>query len=103
MLILDEKYRIEPIYLVTGDTNHKDDIEQFLANFNREERDASVPYERSFFWTDGLFRESSHVSCVDTTQADETHIENAGEECRDPSAGGNHAISSQPCCEKDRI
>ena len=30
MLILYEKYRIEPTYLVTGDTNHKVDIELFL-------------------------------------------------------------------------
>lgn len=29
MLILYEKYRIEPTYLVTGDTNHKVDIELF--------------------------------------------------------------------------
>ena len=39
MLILYEKYRIEPTYLVTGDTNHKVDIELFLANCSREERD----------------------------------------------------------------
>ena len=29
---------------VTGDTNHKVDIELFLANCSREERDASVSY-----------------------------------------------------------
>ena len=37
-----EKYRIEPTYLVTGDTNHKVDIELFLANCSREERDAFI-------------------------------------------------------------
>ena len=37
MLILYEKYRIEPTYLVTGDTNHKVDIELFLANCSNEE------------------------------------------------------------------
>lgn len=42
MLILYEKYRIEPTYLVTGDTNHKVDIELFLANCSREERDAFI-------------------------------------------------------------
>lgn len=42
MLILYEKYRIEPTYLVTGDTNHKVDIELFLANCSREEWDAFI-------------------------------------------------------------
>ena len=42
MLVLYEKYRIEPTYLVTGDTNHKVDIELFLANCSREERDAFI-------------------------------------------------------------
>ena len=42
MLILYEKYRIELTYLVTGDTNHKVDIELFLANCSREERDAFI-------------------------------------------------------------
>ena len=32
----------EPTYLVTGDTNHKVDIELFLANCSREERDAFI-------------------------------------------------------------
>ena len=30
MLILYEKYRIEPTYLVTGDTNHKVDIGKYV-------------------------------------------------------------------------
>lgn len=42
IIILYEKYRIEPTYLVTGDTNHKVDIELFLANCSREERDAFI-------------------------------------------------------------
>ena len=50
-----------------------------------------VPYERNFFRTDGLFRESSHVLCVDTTQADETHIE----KCRRGMQGSERRMESR--------
>lgn len=39
MLILYEKYKIEPTYLISGDRNHTMDIELFLANCSREDRD----------------------------------------------------------------
>lgn len=39
MLILYEKYKIDPTYLITGEKNHTFDVELFLANCNREERD----------------------------------------------------------------
>ena len=39
MLILYEKYKIDPTYLLTGEKNHTFDVEMFLANCSREERD----------------------------------------------------------------
>lgn len=39
MLILYEKYKIDPTYLPTGEKNHTFDVELFLANCSREERD----------------------------------------------------------------
>ena len=42
MLVLYEKYRIEPTYLITGDANHRFDIERFLANCSREERNEFI-------------------------------------------------------------
>ena len=39
ILILDEKYKIDPTYLLTGEKNHTFDVELFLANCSREERD----------------------------------------------------------------
>ena len=39
MLILYEKYKIDPTYLLTGEKNHTFDVELFLANCSREERD----------------------------------------------------------------
>ena len=39
MLILYEKYKIDPTYLLTGEKNHTFDVEIFLANCSREERD----------------------------------------------------------------
>ena len=39
MLILYEKYKIDPTYLLTGEKNHPFDVELFLANCSREERD----------------------------------------------------------------
>ena len=38
MLILYEKYKIEPTYLVIGELNHNVDIELYLANCSREDR-----------------------------------------------------------------
>lgn len=38
MLILYEKYKIDPTYLITGEHNRAFDIELFLANCSREER-----------------------------------------------------------------
>lgn len=37
MLILYKKYKIDPIYLLTGEKNHTFDVEMFLANCSREE------------------------------------------------------------------
>lgn len=42
MLLLYEKYKIDPTYLITGDKNHTFDIELFLANCSREERDRFI-------------------------------------------------------------
>ena len=42
MLLLYEKYKIDPTYLITGDKNHAFDIELFLANCSREERDRFI-------------------------------------------------------------
>lgn len=42
MLILYEKYKIDPTYLLTGDKNHTFDVEMFLANCSREERDKFI-------------------------------------------------------------
>ena len=39
MLILYEKYKIDPTYLLTGEKKHTFDVELFLANCSREERD----------------------------------------------------------------
>ena len=39
MLILYEKYKIDPTYLLTSEKNHTFDVELFLANCSREERD----------------------------------------------------------------
>lgn len=39
MLIVYEKYKIDPTYLLTGEKNHTFDVELFLANCSREERD----------------------------------------------------------------
>lgn len=39
MLILYEKYKIDPTYLLTGEKNNTFDVEMFLANCSREERD----------------------------------------------------------------
>ena len=45
MLILYEKYKkykIDPTYLLTGEKNHTFDVELFLANCSREERDEFI-------------------------------------------------------------
>lgn len=42
MLVLYEKYKIDPTYLITGEKNSTFDIELFLANCSREERDAFI-------------------------------------------------------------
>ncbi len=42
MLILYEKYKIDPTYLLTGEKNHTFDVELFLANCRREERDKFI-------------------------------------------------------------
>ena len=42
MLILYEKYKIDPTYLLTGEKNHTFDVEIFLANCSREERDEFI-------------------------------------------------------------
>ena len=50
LLLLYEKYKIDPTYLITGDKNQTFDIELFLANCSREERDRFIdrilPYMR---------------------------------------------------------
>ena len=42
MLILYEKYKIDPTYLITGEKNHTFDVEMFLVNCSREERDKFI-------------------------------------------------------------
>ena len=42
MLVLYKKYKIDPTYLITGDKNRKFDLELFLANCDREERDKFI-------------------------------------------------------------
>ena len=42
MLILYEKYKIDPTYLLTGEKNHTFDVELFLANCSREGRDEFI-------------------------------------------------------------
>ena len=42
MLILYEKYKIDPTYLLTGEKNHTFDVDLFLANCSREERDKFI-------------------------------------------------------------
>ena len=63
-----EKYRIEPTYLVTGDTNHKVDIELFLANCSREERDAFIDrmlaYMRKLMTGSRTLKGSDAIHCV---------------------------------------
>lgn len=39
MLILYKKYKIDPTYLLTDEKNLTFDVEMFLANCSREERD----------------------------------------------------------------
>lgn len=40
MLILWQKYKIDPSYLITGERKQEFDVDLFLANCSREERDA---------------------------------------------------------------
>lgn len=42
MVILYEKYKIDPTYLLTGEKNHTFDVELFLANCSREERNEFI-------------------------------------------------------------
>lgn len=42
MLILYERYKIDPTYLLTGEKNHTFDLELFLANCSREERNEFI-------------------------------------------------------------
>ena len=42
LLLLYEKYKIDQTYLITGDKNQTFDIELFLANCSREERDRFI-------------------------------------------------------------
>ncbi len=42
MLFLYMKYKIDPTYLITGEKNHNFDVDTFLANSTREERDQFI-------------------------------------------------------------
>ncbi len=42
MLILYEKYKIDPTCLITGEKRETFDLEAFLANCSRKERDAFI-------------------------------------------------------------
>ena len=42
LLLLYEKYKIDPTYLITGDKNQTFDMELFLPNCSREERDRFI-------------------------------------------------------------
>ena len=42
MLLLYEKYKIDPTFLITGERSNTFDVELFLVNCNREERDKFI-------------------------------------------------------------
>lgn len=42
LVILHDKYKIDPTSLITGEKNHGFDLETFLANCSREERNAFI-------------------------------------------------------------
>ena len=42
LLTLYERYRIDPTYLITGEKNQTFDVELFLANCDREERNRFI-------------------------------------------------------------
>ena len=42
MLLLYEKYKIDPTFLITGERSNTFDVELFLVNCNREERDRFI-------------------------------------------------------------
>ena len=42
LLTLYERYRIDPPYLITGEKNQTFDVEMFLANCDREERNRFI-------------------------------------------------------------
>lgn len=42
MLLLYEKYKIDPTYLITGNRKKSFDIDEYLANCSREERDMFI-------------------------------------------------------------
>lgn len=48
MLVLYEKYKIDPTYLITGEKNHAFDLEVFLANCSRKERDSFIGQALSY-------------------------------------------------------
>ena len=48
MLILYKKYRIDPTYLITGEKNHIFDLEMFLSNCSKEERNKFVGQALSY-------------------------------------------------------
>ncbi len=42
MLLLYERYKIDPTYLITGEKSNSFDVELFLANCSRDERDRFI-------------------------------------------------------------
>lgn len=42
MLVLYREFKIDPTYLITGDKNHQFQLELFLANCNREQRNRFI-------------------------------------------------------------
>lgn len=48
MLVLYEKYRIDSTYLITGEKREAFDLEAFLANCSREERDSFIGQALSY-------------------------------------------------------
>ena len=54
MLILYKKYKIDSIYLLTGEKNYTFDVEMFLVNCSREER--TVSKVKSCLFSMALYR-----------------------------------------------
>ena len=62
LLTLYERYRIDPTYLITGEKNQTFDVELFLANCDREERNRFI--ERMLAYMGQLMLQPKYISAV---------------------------------------